>query len=72
MENHYFSIIGALAQDHKSAWKTIDWGLETNIEILGKTAIFHLKSMTNRTKYYPWPKIDLRVLLSLTASSGGV
>ena len=60
MENHDFSIIGALAQGHKSARKTIGWALEINIKIFGKSHIFHFKSMTNRAKYYPWPKIEFK------------
>ena len=32
-----------LAQGHKSARKTINWMLETNIKIDGKTVMFQLK-----------------------------
>ena len=42
-ENHYFSIIGILAQGHKSARKTINWRLETNTKIIGQTDIFQLQ-----------------------------
>ena len=39
-ENNYFSIIGVLAQGLKSPRKTINWRLETNINVVGKNYYF--------------------------------
>ena len=44
MENHYFSVIGVLAQGQKSLRKTINRRLEINMNIVGKIAIFKLKT----------------------------
>ena len=61
---HYFSIIDILAHGYKSVKKAIDWRLEINMKMLETPLIFSLNSKKNRTKLYPWPKIDLRVELS--------
>ena len=59
-ENHYFSIIGVLVQGHKNPRKTINWRLETNIQIIGKLLFLNWKSMKHRAKYYLWPKIEFK------------